>query len=177
MNQYQEENGNLVFDNETESFTFVDMGNYVGHQSREWYEESPSCWRLMFFDEKKEDFPIHIEALVDSAGYYSRIMICQGNSRRILLINGNVIDEDMICEFDPEEPLFPKKTYIAFEDQYKEKTHPSLQTYLSHKQQFLSHNGEVYIGDLSSNNYPNHFLMSNMELAKLIDNQDVSKTR
>lgn len=171
MNVEKQENGNLVFNNENESFTFVDMGNYVGYQSRQWYEEAPNCWRLMFYDEKKEDSPIHIEALVDSTGCYSRIMVCQGNNKRVLLLNGNVVDEDMIFEMDKENSIFPKKTYIAFEDAYREKKHPDVQAYLSQEHQFISSTGEAYTGNISSDNYINNFLVSNMQLSKLIDDQ------
>ena len=171
----KQENGNLVFRNENESFTFVDMGSYVGHQFRKWNEEPSNCWRLMFYDEKKGNSPIHIEALVDSTGYYSKIMVCQGHNRRILLLNGLVVDEDKIYEFDPKDSTFPKSIYIAFEDEYGTKKHPNLNTYLSQKHQFVSSNGESYSGDINSNNYIIRFFMFNEELSKLIDSQNISK--
>ena len=171
------ENGNIVFYNDTERFTFVDMGSYVGHQSREWYEKVPSCWRLMFYDEQKDDSPIHIEALVDRTGYYLRIIVSQGNVRRVLLMNRNVVDEDMIYEYDSEEFMFPKKVYIAFEDKYREQRHPNLQTYLSQEHRFISNDGEVYNGNVSSNSHINNFFESNIELSKRIDNQDIARQR
>lgn len=172
MDIEKEENGNLVFHNENESFTFVDMGSYVGHQNRQWYEQSPSCWRLMFYDNNE----VHIDALVDSIGDYSKIVINSGNIKRVLLLNRNHIDEDSIYEMDSEDSILPKKTYIAFEDKYIEKAHPDLQTYLSMEQQFLSKTGEVYTGD-SFNNYINRFFNYNTELSDIIENQDSIRQR
>lgn len=176
MNYDRMENGNLVFHNGDEDFTFVDMGNYVGHNSRQWYEQSPNCWRLMFYDDNKADQPIHIEALVDSTGSYSKILLQSDNIRRVLLLNGNLVDEDIIYEMGKDNSFIPKKTYISFEDKYMEKNHPDLQSYLSMNHKFLSNTSEVY----NQNNFDNYikkFFSYNHELSKLIDNQESVKSK
>lgn len=176
MNFERMENGNLVFHNGDEDFTFVDMGNYVGHSSRQWYEQSPSCWRLMFYDDNKSEQPVHIEALVDSAGDYSRILVHDGNIKRVLLLNGNLVDEDIIYEMGSDSSFLPKKAYISFEDKFMEKPHPDLQSYLSMEHKFLSNTSEVY-NQNNYDNYINRFFNYNLELSKVIDNQDSVKSR
>jgi len=176
MNFDKMENGNLVFSNGDEVFTFVDMGNYVGHNSRQWYEQPSSCFRLMFYDDNRGNQPVHIETLVDAVGDYSRIVVSSGNIKRVLLLNGNYVDEDSIYEMDSDNSFLPKNTYISFEDKYMEKPHPDLQSYLSMEHKFLSSTLKAYNND----NFDNHikrFFNFNRELSKLIDNQESVKSR
>lgn len=177
MEYNKQTNGNIKIENENESFTFINMGNYVGYQSRNWYDEAPDCWKLMQYEEKNTNNQIKIEALVDTDGDYMKITVSQNNLKRILQLNGKFVDEDIIIETNPNELMIPKKSYIAFEDNYKEKQHPSLETYLSEKQQFTSKTGETYNGIISSNDYINHFLKCNIELSKTFNEQTTNKTR
>ena len=86
------ENGNFSL------LTMLDMGNYVGHQYRDVFDTQKSEWRLMFKDDfDKDNNKIrHTETLVDSLGYYSRIIEkdIQNNIDRIILCQGERMEED-----------------------------------------------------------------------------------
>ena len=156
MNYEKQKNGTVVFYDGDEKYTFVDMGNYIGHQNREWYENGKSNWMLMFYDNQKDD--------------HSKITIESGNFMRFISLYGNTVDEDIIIECEEDDLDLPKETYIAFEDKYKEKAHPSLEEYLAETPMFVSSTGEVYKGNLESNKHIIDFLASNKSLSKEINN-------
>ena len=174
MDIEKQDNGNIVVNNDKGSYTFVDMGSYVGYRSRQWYESPRSCWKLMFFDENKEESPVHMEALVDTTGDYSRIMIEKDNFKRVLMLRGNIVDEDIIIEEEPNSLFSTKNTYVAFEDRYREKRHFNLEAYLMQSPQFVSKSGEIYTGDIASNEYLTDFLNNNIELSKTVEEASLS---
>ena len=177
MDVEKQENGNIVFNYDNGSYTFVNMGSYVGYRSREWYEKAPSCWKLMFFDENKEEYPVHIEALVDTNGDYSRILVKQGEFKRVLLLYRSIVDEDTIYEEDPNNLFVSKNTYVAFEDKYREKRHFDLESYLGQVPQFVSKSGEIYAGNITSNDLIVNFLNANIELSKRAEEVSLSDQR
>lgn len=177
MDIEKQDNGNMVLNNDKGSYTFIDMGNYVGYGSRQWYESPNSCWRLMFFDENKEESPVHIEALVDTLGDYSRILVEQGDFKRVLMFRGNIVDEDKIFEEVPNELFSTKNVYVAFEDRYSEKRHLTLESYFSQAPQFVSKSGEIYDGAIASNDYLIDFLNTNIELSKTVGEASLSNQR
>ena len=162
----EQENGNLVYSNGNKVYTLVNMKDYVGSKSREWYETAPDCWRLMFYDEQKQDGLLHIEALVDSNGYYSRIMVVEGNIRRVLMLNGNYVEEDVIFETDSENDMYPKTRYVAYEDPFHEKRQPEFDKYLEKELPFRSEENKEYKGSVSSNDYLVSFINANIELSE-----------
>ena len=71
MNEFKKtDNGNLEYEDENGIYTLVDMGEYVGHASRDVFDKVYSCWRLMFYEGKNNNFPINISALVDSMEHH-----------------------------------------------------------------------------------------------------------
>ncbi len=123
----------------------------------------------MFYESKTSG--LKIEALVDANGKYSRVMVTKGNARRVLFLSYGVVDTDEIFEFDDEEEMFPNKTYTAFDDPYREKTHPSLKEYFSQNIEFKSEDGAKYTGDVSNNTYIVQFFNANTELIKRLGEQ------
>ena len=71
-------------------YTMINMGDYVHHRSREWYEKAPENWFLMYYDEYQDNEIIrHIETLVDQNGHYMRYIINQGTESVIILLPEN----------------------------------------------------------------------------------------
>ena len=71
-------------------FTLLDMGIYVGHKQRAWYETPRQYWETMCIDVISQDpsKSISSEFLIDSYGKFQRLLISdkQGNKRIILPI-------------------------------------------------------------------------------------------
>ena len=90
---FVDKDGNFV-----KKYIFVNMGDYVGYASRQWYDSVPDCFRLMFCDRFQNDkIVMHIEALVDSSDEYSRIMVDKYDCfRRVILIDKGMILEDSV---------------------------------------------------------------------------------
>ena len=86
------------YDNFVKKYVFINMGDYVGYKTRQWYESAPDCFRLMICDQFQDDKIVsHIEALVDDSGEYSRIMVDKyGCFRRVILIDKGMILEDSL---------------------------------------------------------------------------------
>ena len=100
---YKDRKGNGEFS----LFTMLDMGSYVGHQYRDVFDTEKSEWRLMFKDDfdKDNNKLRHTEALVDSLGYYSRIIEndIQNNTKRVILCEGDRMEEDYIIDYNTGE--------------------------------------------------------------------------
>ncbi len=69
-------------------FTLLDMGEYVGHKSRQWYEKASPFWETMMIDVLSEDpnKKLSSEFLIDSNGDFQRLIITdmKGYKRVIL---------------------------------------------------------------------------------------------
>jgi len=65
-------------------FTILNMGDYVGHKSRQWYEEAPDFWKTMFIDicsqEPKKN--MEVEFLIDDKGDMLSVTLTDGNGVR-----------------------------------------------------------------------------------------------
>ena len=127
MNEFKKtDNGNLEYADENGIYTLVDMGEYVGHASRDVFDKVYSCWRLMFYEGKNNNFPINISALVDSTGSYTRIMI---NGTPLFINNGNIsgnVSKEMqkcVNSFIKANDLLQKKLMKENLEDEKGKTH------------------------------------------------------
>ena len=163
----EQENGNLVYKNGEKVYTLVNMKDYVGSRNRDPYENATDCWRLMFYDEKREKDTIHIEALVDTSGYYSRIMVVSDKFRRTIMLKGNFVEEDKIFEMNSENDFIPTSVYVAYEDPFQEKRPLEFDKYIEKKVPFLSEDNKTYSGVVSSNDLIVDFVNSNIELSEL----------
>lgn len=63
------------------NFTLMDMGTYIGHRYRQWYETAPEIWKAMGIDIESKDpsKSIHSEFLVDDKGDLLRALIIDSN--------------------------------------------------------------------------------------------------
>ena len=122
----------------------------------------------MFYDNNNEQAPVHIEALVDTYGDYQRILVNQDYDRRVLLLRGGVVDEDTVYVGNPNSEV-PHGAYVSFQDVYREKRHPLLETYLTQEHQFSSRSGQAYTGNITSNDVIVNFLRANQELSKSVN--------
>ena len=77
-------------DNYSVKFTVLNMGEFVGHKSRQWYESAKACWETMFINIVSQDPKkcLSGEFLIDSNGDFQRLLISDnsGNKRVILSI-------------------------------------------------------------------------------------------
>ncbi len=165
MEKVLEKNGNITYIDGDKKYTMVNMGEYVGHAQREWYEQAPDAWRLMFYDEKTLDGILHMEALVDQYGDYSRFIIEQGKEKRVIQVTGDYIEEDGVYLFS-EDGLFPEKEYKALERKFGSEPKESLNEYLEEDKEFVSSDGEKYEGVITSQEIVTEFLEKNKELTK-----------
>ena len=104
MKKIVDEKNKKVFsmqkDNYTVNFTLLDMGEYVGYQNREWYDNVYPYWETMFIEvvAQNPDKNLSSEFLIDSYGKFQRLIIsdCHGNKRVIRPITPHygIIEED-----------------------------------------------------------------------------------
>lgn len=69
-------------------FTLLNMGNYVGHKNRQWYESAKPHWETMLVDIISQDPSKCLtgEFLIDSNGDFQRLLISDNNgNKRIIL--------------------------------------------------------------------------------------------
>jgi hypothetical protein len=85
MNLKKEDKNKAVYEMQQEdgtniTFTLLNMGEYVGYNSRDWYEEAPECWETMFIDVDSEEpkKKMHCEFLIDSTGSLMRSILIDG---------------------------------------------------------------------------------------------------
>lgn len=165
MNLVREDKDKKIFiDGNNKFYSMINMGNYVGHRDREWYDSNPDVWVLMFYDEKRTDGKtLHIEALLDDEGNYIRFIIeLEGQKRVIQLDNGKVF-KDTITEIkDISDWPFGDEFIALDEDIYSRKC-VLLDSYLNSNSSFYL-GDRVYSGELSNNNLIFEFLRKNDEL-------------
>ena len=80
----------------TVNFTLLDMGIYVGHMNREWYEDASPYWETMFIEVKSEDPSkcLKAEILINSNGGFQRLIISDNNG------NTRVINSLGFCYYE-----------------------------------------------------------------------------
>lgn len=116
MELIDENNERKIYQEDNRIYTMVNMGDYIGHRSREWYQKGDDAWYLMFLDEYQNNDKIrHMEALVDYTGRYLRFIIEQGNEKRIVLVgNGSGMKEYVEKTNNKENtiPILPKSEML-----------------------------------------------------------------
>ena len=159
-----EKDKKIYADEGTKLYTMINMGEYIGHSSREWYEDAPEAWRLMFYDEMlKDGKKKHIEALVDELGDYTRIIVELNGSKRILQLSGNwVVSDSVVTNLSDDDILGDFYTAVNNDSIQRR---PRLAEHLSTKQTF-TRDGETYTGDVVDNGLVLNFLQKNKELVK-----------
>ena len=157
MNYSKDEYGNVIISDGVRTFTFMNMGDYVGHNNREWYEEGPVFYKLMTYDEIHDKGRLHVEALVDTLGNYQRILVDTGSERRSFNTRGNFLVSDAV--------YLPEKAYVSF-DHGTDLTQaaPNVNGYLGQEHTFTNENGETYEGPLKRDDIITAFINADREL-------------
>lgn len=101
-------------------YTMINMGEYVGHRNRDFWQNPNDAWFLMMYDEIKNDKKIaHMDALVDSSGYYSRICLEQNGERKFMFLRNNIITETYVETMSNSEKI-PNYSYKSKEEMLRE---------------------------------------------------------
>ena len=155
-----------VYKDGNKTYTLINMGGYVGHRAREWYEPAPDFWELMFFDEEKNDEEKHhIEALIDDFGRYTRFIIEHGTTKRVLLLSNGFVYSDYINDTsDYKNPLGLGKLYYSLDRGYYDQDCPFLTDYLFSEHTFMSSDGEVFSKRVPGDEEIDDFLDKNIKL-------------
>ena len=160
----EEVNKKIFVDGEDKIYSMVNMGSYVGHKHRQWYESAPEMWTLMFYDEKRDDGQnLHMESLIDDSGNYTRFLIELGNQTRAIQIHNGRVYSDTITDYGRELG----DSFVALDgDIYSSGSIP-LRDYLITKPKFSS-GDQLYEGELSNNDMIANFLNKDNELRESI---------
>ena len=163
-----EKNRKMFYDeNVGEFYTMLDMGCYVDHRNRLWYEKESQVWRLMMVDEKPRNGHYkHIEALIDDMGNYSRIIVEVNNVKRIILLNNGRVFSDSIVSNFSFDGIKDNSYYVLNEDIYSDKLLSS-EEYFNNTQNFYL-NGRLFNGGAVNNQFVIDFFNKNNELLELI---------
>ena len=167
----------IVYTNGTTSFIMLNMGEYVGHTSREYYDDVEPVWKLMGYEHHREDGKIEYgEALIDEYGQYSRMMVDIDNIRRVLYFSGQVVLSDDIFVADEEPDEFGISSYYnAFTGSiYLQDRMVSIKDYTARKHEFVNPSGQIYEGIVPDDSsyinfyYMNYLLRQRMEEGKKV---------
>ena len=155
-------------------YTMLNMGSYVGNKSREWYEESPEVWKLMFLNEKAETGERkHIEALVDDRGDYIRLLVDSGGSRRVIQLSQGKVYSDIIVEkFDNDG--MSGNSYVALDGDILSTNMVPLDEYLATPQKFVL-DDKPYTGPLTDNSSIIDFISKGEELLTMVNSDSISE--
>ena len=164
------ENGNIIYRNENKEYKFINMGEYIGYNTRQWYESAPVCYRLMAYNESQDDGVLHIEALIDSIGDYSRLIVKKGIEERVISLSGKFICEDVVYVMGDSNEFIPRDRYVAFEDDYATKV--KYEDYFGKEKTFVSESGKTYEGEVTKDDYITNFMRKNVELSHMVGMQD-----
>lgn len=156
----------VFMEDENKMYTMFDMGSYVGHKNRPWYAQKPEVWRLMFYDKKLSDGRvIHIEALVDDKGNYTRILVEMDKVRRAIQIINGMVFNDSIVKFSSDDLYNEGFTFLDGDIYSEHKI--ALEKYLSTSKEFEL-DGEPYAGEVVNDALIIEFLEKNKELIEII---------
>lgn len=163
MELIKEENNKKVYRDGNKIYTMLNMGNYIGHASRNWWETTPEEWRLMFYEEEREDGKkLSIDALVDQFGGYMHFWISLGNMKRVICLSGEMVYSDSIVEKISSDGLLSDSYFALNGDKYSSNSF-LLDDYLNTKLPFRF-GEQVYEGELANNNLIIEFLKKNDEI-------------
>ena len=149
-------------------YSMIDMGEYIGHSQRDWYETAPSNWFLMFYDEKDKTSKtiFHAEALVDQYGEYQRLILEEKGYKRVMQLQGDYIMSDIVYDNRNEslDGAWVGKSYISYIHDDNTKPLPRLSTYLLGDKEFKSEDGIILLE--KPNDYRvSEFLLNNDNLS------------
>ena len=163
-----EEKKKRIYQDGNKVYTVLNMGSYVGHRSRQWYEHAPECWRLMFYDEKTTDGEMHhAEALVDEQGEYMRLIIEHDFTKRVLLLTNGFVQKDIVIDTsEAKGPLETGKCYYSLDKDIYDPGKPLLNDYLSLDHTFISEDGESFSKPVPSDREIVEFFSMNDELVR-----------
>lgn len=156
----------IVFTDGTTSFVMLNMGDFVGHSNREWYDNVEPVWKLMAYEHCREDGKVeHGEALINEYGDYSRMMIDLDNIRRVLYFNGQIVLSDDIFVADEEPDEFGiNAVYNAFTGSvYLPDRMVSIKDYVARTHKFVNSAGHIYNGVVpDDSSYINFYYMNSL---------------
>lgn len=155
-----------IYTEDNATYTLLNMGCYVGHRGRDVNETYPACWKLMFVD--KDMFhvnDIHIEALVDETGLYSRLIMKCGWLRRIILFEKNNVIYDVIEDtMGIANKRILGEVYLSKNNDLNKKS-VSISEYLNQEVSFVSLNGSFLENNPLTNEEIKLFFSKNEELS------------
>lgn len=163
------EDGRILYRDGNKEYKFINMGEYVGYTTRDWYEEAPECYRLMAYNETQEDGILHIEALIDSLGDYSRLIVKKGSEERVIALSGKHVLEDVVYVMEDDE-IIPKDRYVALENDFEHRR--NIEDYFDNEHTFRSSKGEKYTGEVIKDAYVINFIRKNAELSHTVKHSD-----
>ena len=159
-----------VFQEDDTLYTMLDMGDYIGHRDREWYQKSPERWFLMYMD--KKDKSLHIEALVDDIGNYMRFVIENEKIKRVISVNRGRVFNDLIVDKSSSD-LLGNSYSVLDGDIYSKEQYPLID-YLQHPLEYNIEGNELS-GEIPSLDNISTFLKINEKLSNEIINGSTIK--
>lgn len=149
----------IIISDENKLYTFINMGSFVGHKTREWWATPEDYWKLMFLDEvDNEKVVSHIEALINDSGGYIRIISELNGAKRIIQIENNAVYSDVI------EVSEISKRYTAIDKEYYDNDKVPIFDYFNGDIKFYSDDKKEYEGKIPDNMSIIEFLVKNEEL-------------
>ena len=162
-----------VYKEEGTTYTMLDMGSYIGHRNRPWYQKPAPVWYLMSMDETTEKGTTHVESLVDDMGNYIRFIIENGPIRRVILLQGGMVFSDSVVIVDQDDDGFGPNYSALDEDPYSEKRYP-LESYILNPLPY-DLKGEELPGEIPSLDILARYLEANNNLYNEIVNGEEAK--
>ena len=129
----------------------------------------------MAYNETQEDGILHIEALIDSIGDYSRLIVKKGNEERVVALSGRFIAEDVVFVMGDSNKFIPKDRYVAYDDNYA--TRVKYEDYFGKEKTFVSESGQIYESEITKDEYIINLMQKNVELSHTVMKEDSSSMK
>lgn len=137
-------NGNdrrkIYCDSDNDVYELLDMGEYIGHKSRDVFDSIPENFKLMFSSHVLEDGnKVSLRALIDPyVGNYISIKMKKNNEERVITLDNGFVTEDSIYIFDGDKMFSSKHFKSSLTDRI------SVDEYLKTNHKFVDDSGSVF---------------------------------
>lgn len=159
MNFETDQNGNVIVTCDNKIYSFMNFKDYVGHRSRQWYEEGPDCFRLFKYEEPGK---LTITGTVyESGNYIDLLLIDEQDNRRSIVFRGDLITSDII--YTKGENAKEEGRFVSFDD-YRYETMPSVKKYFEVNHEFISNDGKKFEGFLTDSSLITDFFRAGEEM-------------
>ena len=155
-----------IYIDENSTYTVLNVSKYVGHKNCSKNTEIPECWKLMILEKEMFDVnDIRVDALIDEAGEYVRLVMVCGWLKRTILFNKNMVIYDCVeNNLGISAKNILGSVYKSINNDFNKKV-VQIDEYLNQEVKFISLDGTLLEKNPLTNEEIKTFFAKNEELS------------